>query len=232
VPLTLIEPGGQVTFNLNVANNGPITVTLSGLIDDAWGDLDGQGTCAASQIIAIGNVYSCAYSGTVAGQGGEVITHTAVVTATSDNSLSAQDEAAAAVTINASPPPPGIKVYLPVILSPDLDEPNNSCQEAHPLLLNQPANFLPDDANDWYSFSLPNAANLQVTLTNFVPQAAQLLVYSGSCTTLQQIGHDGSQNEDRILNLGTQPAGQYHIWIINVGPINTTDYYTLTAISP
>jgi hypothetical protein len=231
VPSALIEPGGHVTFNLTVTNNGPITVTLSELMDDTWGDLNGQGTCAALQTIAVSDDYQCDYNGPVTGQGGEVVTHTAVVTGTSDNSLSAQDEAAAAVTIAAAPPP-GIKVYLPIITTPDSDEPNNSCQEAHPIQLNQPGHFLPNDINDWYSFVLPSTANLQVSLTNFVPVAGQLLVYSGPCVGAQRIGHDGNDNVNRVLYLGVRPAGQYYIWVINDGPTSTTDYYTLTVTTP
>lgn len=230
VPLTLPEPGGLVTFALHIQNTGPFTLTLSAMVDDAWGSLHGQGSCLLPQTVGINDQYACAYNGAVSGQMGEVITHTAVVTGTTTNSLIAVNSATASVTITTPVDPPDDMIYLPVVLSPDLyGEPNNSCNDAHPLVLNQPGSFLAEDTNDWYAFTLPVASHVQVVLANFVPAVGQITVWSGNCADAQLIGHDGSRNTDRVLDLGMQPAGPYYIWLINDGPTNMTDFYTLTV---
>ena len=48
-PTQIVEPGGQATFTVIVTNTGPVTVTLTGLNDTDFGDLNGQGTCAVPQ---------------------------------------------------------------------------------------------------------------------------------------------------------------------------------------
>ncbi|MEZ4660430.1 MAG: hypothetical protein R2911_22975 [Caldilineaceae bacterium] len=42
-------------------------VTLTSLVDDVHGDLNGQGTCGLPQALAIGGTYDCAFSATVFG---------------------------------------------------------------------------------------------------------------------------------------------------------------------
>ena len=57
------EPGGIVTFRLEIANQSasslPVTITV--LEDDVYGDLNGQGTCSVPQTIAAGELYSCSF---------------------------------------------------------------------------------------------------------------------------------------------------------------------------
>ncbi len=99
-PTSVPEPGATVTFSVVVANNGTETITLDSLVDDVYGDLDGQGSCALPQIIPAGGQYSCAFFGAVSGNAGT--THKDTVTATGsddDNGhATAQDDATVDVT--------------------------------------------------------------------------------------------------------------------------------------
>jgi len=47
-PHILHAPGGEVSFTINVSNDGPLAVTLESLTDTVFGDLNGQGTCVVS----------------------------------------------------------------------------------------------------------------------------------------------------------------------------------------
>lgn len=94
-PVTLPEPGGSVTFSVQVQNQSSEPVTLTSLVDNLHGDLNGQGTCGVPQLLAIGGVYSCAFSVTVSGNAGEVEIDTITATANDDESnlATAQDDA-------------------------------------------------------------------------------------------------------------------------------------------
>jgi uncharacterized repeat protein (TIGR01451 family) len=76
-PTSVQEPGGDVTFTVEVHNSGTQavqTVTLTSLIDDTYGDLNGLGTCAVPQTIAPGGTYTCQFVGAVSGNAGETKT--------------------------------------------------------------------------------------------------------------------------------------------------------------
>ena len=46
-PTSVDEPGGNVTFSVTVSNTGTAeSVSLTALVDDVHGDLNGQGTCS------------------------------------------------------------------------------------------------------------------------------------------------------------------------------------------
>jgi hypothetical protein len=61
-PETLPEPGGLVTFTVEVENLSAEAVTLTRLVDDVHGDLDDQGTCTVPQALSVGESYTCAFS--------------------------------------------------------------------------------------------------------------------------------------------------------------------------
>ncbi|MGE5750009.1 MAG: hypothetical protein ACM31F_08605 [Gemmatimonas sp.] len=81
---TVAETGGSVTYSVVVTNTSPIPVTLTSLIDDKFGDLDGKGTCNGAGntygSIAVGGTYSCFFTGTLAASNAEQ-THINEVTA-------------------------------------------------------------------------------------------------------------------------------------------------------
>ncbi|MCB9007662.1 MAG: hypothetical protein H6656_09910 [Ardenticatenaceae bacterium] len=113
-----------------------------------------------------------------------------------------------------------------------LGEVNNSCDLAYPLTPNQAGQFLAEDVHDWYQFTLNASSNLTVKLNNFVPIAGQITVWRGDCQSLTLIGQNGDFSTTKIISLTNQPPGMYYIWLINDGPINATDKYSLTVSTP
>jgi hypothetical protein len=95
---TLPEPGGLVTFTIEIENTNDENVELISLLDDYFGDLDGLGTCSVPQIISFGSTYTCSFSGLINGNAG--IGHTNIITAgVTDSSGSGNQSNDASVTI-------------------------------------------------------------------------------------------------------------------------------------
>ena len=72
-PNSVAETGGSITYSVTVTNSSSIAVMLASLIDDQFGDLNGQGTCNKTTAtanpygsIAAGGNYSCSFSRTLA----------------------------------------------------------------------------------------------------------------------------------------------------------------------
>ena len=79
-PTSLPEPGGNATFDVTVKNTSAVdSVTITSLIDNVYGNLDGKGSCDVPFNLAPGASYSCSFTGAVSGNAGS--THTDVVTA-------------------------------------------------------------------------------------------------------------------------------------------------------
>jgi LruC domain-containing protein len=70
-PTEVDEPGGEVTFFVNVRNDSPVDVTLDSLVDSIHGDLNGQGDCSVPQSLAPGESYECSFKAMVEGNGGD-----------------------------------------------------------------------------------------------------------------------------------------------------------------
>ncbi|MCA1683892.1 MAG: hypothetical protein LC708_02005, partial [Actinobacteria bacterium] len=108
-PLTKPEPGGNFTFLVVVTNTTPRPLTLTALVDDVYGDLNGKGTCAVGATLEPnGGTYSCSFVGAFTGQAGDAQTDTVTATAVDNqgNQVSAQDTA----TVTLTPVPPSIAV--------------------------------------------------------------------------------------------------------------------------
>lgn len=126
---------------------------------------------------------------------------------------------------------PPYQTYLP--LTPKQfrrsDEPNNNCRQAFPLNANRDYQFLPNDQEDWYQFTIPTAGAVTIELTNFAPQGdGQLIAYAGTCpNNLTLLGQNGDHSTTKMLNLGTKPAGTYFIRVFNGSAPNTKDLYRL-----
>ncbi len=124
-------------------------------------------------------------------------------------------------------PAPTARMLLPLV-SRRGEEPNDTCAEAYPLLLNRHETFLPDDAMDWFTFDLAAAAEVTVELRGFSPGRGQLNVAAGQgCQQLQLIGTSGAPTPDKTVSLGRQEAGRYYIRIIADGPLSQTTVYNL-----
>ncbi|MEP1595125.1 MAG: SdrD B-like domain-containing protein, partial [Halieaceae bacterium] len=79
-----LEPGGDVTFTVTTRNIGYIDVTLTNLIDDRFGDLNGQGSCATPLRVPARSSVACQFIGNVSGSAGDLHTNTISATATDD----------------------------------------------------------------------------------------------------------------------------------------------------
>jgi hypothetical protein len=88
-PMSVVEPGGNVTFAVAVNNDGQAQVTLTTLNDDQFGDLDGSGSCTVPQTIASGESYSCSFQGAVTGNAGD--RHADIVTACVSDATDAEN---------------------------------------------------------------------------------------------------------------------------------------------
>ncbi len=103
-PISVDEPGGDVTYTFAVNNTSAVdSVSIASLIDSIYGDLNGQGDCSVPQTIAAGGSYSCSITETVSGNAGDVINNVLTVAGTDDdgNPVGGSDEAD--VTINDVP---------------------------------------------------------------------------------------------------------------------------------
>ncbi len=105
-PGSMPEPGGEVSFHVEVTNNSNETVWLTSLIDTEFGDLDGQGNCVAdgSVAIAVGATFSCTFNGFVTGDAGFVHENTVVAIVIDDEKTEASNFDNATVTLTDVPP--------------------------------------------------------------------------------------------------------------------------------
>lgn len=93
------EPGGSVTFTVDVENTSTEDVTLDTLTDDIFGNLNLQGSCATGGTIAAGDTYSCSFSGNVPGNAGDTHTNTTTAEISDDETNSETDSDDADVNI-------------------------------------------------------------------------------------------------------------------------------------
>ena len=103
-PVQVTEPGGMVTFTVVIENNSSPAdpVTITSLVDDIHGDLNGQGTCSVPQTIQPGASYTCLFSAMVSGNAGDSETDTVTATGTDDeeNPVSDSDDAIVTVVVD------------------------------------------------------------------------------------------------------------------------------------
>jgi hypothetical protein len=99
-PTSIPETGGSVTYSVMVTNTSLSSVTLTTLVDDKFGDLNGTGNCATGGTIAASGNYSCSFSKTLpAATAGA--THKDTVSATVTNpggNATARDDAVVTYT--------------------------------------------------------------------------------------------------------------------------------------
>ncbi|MCA1684139.1 MAG: hypothetical protein LC708_03315, partial [Actinobacteria bacterium] len=103
-PTSLPEPGGTFTFTYSVTNTGPEPVTITSIVDDVYGNLNGRGTCAIGARLTTGQTYTCSFSGNFFGNAGASQTDTITTTARNDRGQEVVSIARATVTITDVPP--------------------------------------------------------------------------------------------------------------------------------
>jgi hypothetical protein len=93
--------GSTVTYTAVVTNHNAESVTLTSLTDSAFGDLDGQGTCAVPQTLAAsGGTYTCTFTQFISGPGAS---HTNVVEARAEDNDGNSDTATDDATVEVRP---------------------------------------------------------------------------------------------------------------------------------
>jgi len=108
LPTTRPAPGGSFTFTVVVTNTstgtgaGPVTVTA--LMDNVYGDLNGRGTCAIGAILPLAGTYTCSFAGLFNGVAGNSQTDTVTATVVDAFGTTAFATAPATVTLTAALP--------------------------------------------------------------------------------------------------------------------------------
>ena len=98
---TVLEPGGAVTFSVQVTNNSVSSdpVDITSLTDNVHGDLNGQGNCVVSLTQPQTLPYSCSFTADVTGNRGYVETDTVTASGTDDEGNPVSDSDSATVTV-------------------------------------------------------------------------------------------------------------------------------------
>jgi hypothetical protein len=230
-PPFINPPSRPVTFKIQVANTSEADfLTITELEDQFLGNLDGKGTCNLPvAALAPSASYQCEFVATVSGQVGDEKSRTISVTAIDDDTPPNTLIASEVVTVGVTSMPPQA-VFVPNVTE-DTVEPNKSCAQAYPLVLNRAYYFLPPavypNDQDYFSFELVANSRVRVELSNFLPQAGQILVRSGDgCTFVE--GKNGTVAVTKTVDLGLKPAGKYYIQVINDNNSQVfTDMYSL-----
>ncbi len=98
---TIAEPGGEVSFAIDVRNSSEVdSITVSELTDTTFGKLDGLGDCELPQTLAAGDSYKCSIAGSVRGEPGQERSNTVEVTATDDDGVVVASSAVASITFS------------------------------------------------------------------------------------------------------------------------------------
>jgi uncharacterized repeat protein (TIGR01451 family) len=94
-PGTVPETGGDVTFTVEVTNDGDVAITLTSLTDDQFGDLDGKGDCSVPQSLAPAATYTCSFVENLTGTAGDSHINLATATGSDEdgNQVSVSDDA-------------------------------------------------------------------------------------------------------------------------------------------
>ncbi len=100
-PASVPEPGGDVTFTVRVHNDSIEDVTLDSLVDDVYGDLNGQGTCVTPQTISPQGSYECQFVAFVSGAVPDLATDTVTGSATDNEGNTATDSDSATVGVGS-----------------------------------------------------------------------------------------------------------------------------------
>jgi hypothetical protein len=207
-PVSLPEPGGDVTFTVVVTNDSIEPVEITSLDDDVFGTLDGDADCEVGTVLAVGG--SCEFEFTEPVTGNAGLVHVDVVTATAEddegNEASATDDAVVVisdvgssieVTKTADPtsvPEPGAAVTFTV------DVENTSLVDSITI----------DSIVDDVFGDLGDAGNAAVTGSTCPDLIGDVLAVDEvvSCTFVAFIGDDAvvgddSEHENTVLVSGT-----------------------------
>lgn len=185
-PTQLNEPGGAVTFTVEVTNNSVEPVWLTSLVDDIHGDLDGQGTCATGGMIAVGATYTCEFTASVAGEAGDSETDTVTAIAFDNEENQATDSDDATVEITD---------LLPAI---------TVVKTADPLSVQEPGGDVT------FTVAVTNDSSEQVTITSLVDDVYGDLDGKGTCETGAELDPDETYTCE-FVGAVSGSAGSEHV---------------------
>lgn len=125
-------------------------------------------------------------------------------------------------------------VYLPVILNNYIySEPNDFACQAFDITFNTSYQFLPDDQEDWYKFSLNVVSNVTVQISSYTPADGQMIVYSSTnCGAVTQIKQASDITPGNTLVLNGLAAGTYYVRVYTAVPPSNPTPYTLRVVKP
>jgi uncharacterized repeat protein (TIGR01451 family) len=190
-PVSVPEAGDDVTFTVTVTNTGSVTLWLTSLIDNVFGDLNGMGTCDLSTYPELdpGEQYICSFTEYIAGDAGEP--HENTVTATGedadDNEVTDEDPATVEFT--------DILPEILVVKSPS------------------PTAVFAPGGNVTFSVTIINQTAEPVTIDSLVDSVFGNLNGEGSCSVpqvLAAIGESGDTYQCSFTGYVSGPAGAQH----------------------
>jgi hypothetical protein len=105
-PSLVSEPGGEVTFSVQVRNDSASTdpITINSLTESTVGSLHGMGTCTLPQPIQPGATYQCSYTASVLGNAGAAESHQVATAGLDDDGQAVDGDGSTLVTIANSAP--------------------------------------------------------------------------------------------------------------------------------
>jgi VCBS repeat-containing protein len=125
-------------------------------------------------------------------------------------------------------------VYLPTILNNYVySEPNDSACEAFGITFDKSYEFLPDDHEDWYKFTLNATSTVGIQINNYTPADGQMIIYSSSdCISITQIWQLPNISPSGDVTINGLSAGTYYVRVYTAVPPSNPPHYTLIITKP
>ena len=176
-PSQIGEPGGTVNFTVIVTNASSVdAVTLTSLVDNVYGDLNGKGTCTLATI-PVQDQYSCTFPGPVSGNAGSTHDDTVTAVARDDDGTSTPPVAdkATVTVLNVAP-----KIVVDKLPSPSqVSEPGGT------------VNFTVTVTNPAAGPQTPDGSVEDIKLTSLIDDVYGNLNGKGNCAVPQTIAPGG-----------------------------------------
>jgi hypothetical protein len=212
-PISLLEPGGVVTYTVNAKNTSAPTdpITLTSLLDSLYGDLTDPANPKISgstcQLVTIdpGDTDHCTFKAPVAGAAGAVITDTVTAVGVDDEANEAQASDDAAVSIVS-----GISIEVTKSVAPECvvktgDTALYTVVVANPNQIPLDLTALADDIyDDLTNPDNPKISDSTCELATIEPSAS----YSCTFKAAVIIGKAGSSLTDTVTAQATDRAGK------------------------
>jgi Flp pilus assembly protein TadG len=215
-PSSVPESGGDVTFSITINNTGEQDLTLESLVDDVFGDLNGQGSCTTGGTIPVGGSYSCSF--TVFLESPTLKDHADVVTATLEDAYLSTVTASDAALVTFTDDPGTISI----------------------LKTANPTSVPETGGNVTFSFEVRNTGVETVTLTSLTDSAFGDILSLPSCPANHEIAPGGSYQcsivrsisgigETQHMNRAIAVASDNEGNVVEAASATATVYFTLSA---